>query len=122
MITQLFCWKRLRGFFCAVIPLLLISISVVPVNAYNPSILNFITTAINHHPKTLSLVRWAALLLCVAVWPYLAEKIGKRYNASPDQIALWKQERWRIGTWLILVELLVSENLIGNTIHLLGGT
>lgn len=120
--TKLFYWKRLRGLFRAVIPLLLLSVSVVLVNAYNPSLLNFITAAINHHPISLCLVRWGALFMLITTWPYLAEKIGNRYNATPDQITQWKQERWRIGIWLILFELLINENLIGNMIHLIGGT
>jgi hypothetical protein len=62
------------------------------------------------------------LILITVTWPCLAQKIGEYHQAPPDQVAQWRKEAWRIGAWLIIFELLVCDNLLTNTFHLLRGT
>lgn len=102
-------------------PLLLIGALCALVNIYDPACLNSITTAIKHHPMEYRLFRWGALCAFILCWPYIVLKIGQHRGVTLEQISHWRKETWRIGLWLIMIELLVCENLISKTIHLLGG-
>jgi len=83
--------------------------------------LNSITEMIKYHPIGYGLVRWGILCSFILCWPYIILKIGQHHKATSEQISHWRKETWRIGFWLILVELLVCENIVSKTIDLLKG-
>jgi hypothetical protein len=93
----------------------------VSANLYDPAFLNAITEMIKHHPMGYRLVRWGILCSFILCWPSIVIKIGQYRKATPAQISHWRKERWRISLWLLLIELVVCENLIGKTIELLKG-
>jgi hypothetical protein len=111
----------LRSFLRIGIPLLLIGITCIIINIYDPALLNSIIDAIRHHPTSYLLFRWGALISFILCWPLIVAKIGQHLEATPQQILQWRNEIWQIAVWLIVIEMLVCENLVGKVLHLLGG-
>ncbi len=114
-------WAGMKGFLRIGIPLLLMGITGIVIDIYDPAILNSIIETIQHHPINYLLFRWVVLISFVLCWPYIATKIGQQRNATAQQILCWRGEIWRIAFWLILIEIVICENLVGKSIHLLGG-
>jgi hypothetical protein len=92
----------------------------ITVNYFDPDIINFTANHINQHQYEYLIFRWIVLISFVLCFPYIIAVLGKRKNASVQQIIYWKNEFWRVAIWLILLELLVSENLGGRLIHIIG--
>lgn len=103
------------------IPLLLMGITCILINIYDPAFINSITEAIRHHPTSYLLFRWGVLISFVLCWPFIVAKIGQHLEATPQQILQWRNKIWQIAVWLIIIEMLVCENLVVKVIHLLGG-
>lgn len=65
-----------------------------------------------------ALLRWSLILLIIYCWPSLVNTISK-YATNPKACkSNWITERFRIGSWLVLFELLVCENIIEKLVHL----
>ncbi len=86
-----------------------------------PACFNSIIALTQYHCTSYLLFRWAVLCIFVLSWPSIVLKMGQRFKATPEQISYWRQERGRIALWLIMVELVVCDNLVFKTIHLLKG-
>jgi hypothetical protein len=114
-------WTGARRFLRIGIPLTLIGITGMLINIYDPAILDFTTKAIREHSTSYLLFRWGVICSFILCWPYLVTKFGHRWEAAPELILHWRNETWRIAFWLILIEIIVCENLIGKSIHLFGG-
>jgi hypothetical protein len=111
-----------RGLLRLTVPLLIIGISCTLMNIYDPALFDSITKSVSQHPSAFFLFRWGILFSLILIWPYFVLKMGRRFGATPEQILQWRKDTWRVGAWLIIVELLVCENLITKAIQLFGGS
>jgi hypothetical protein len=87
------------------------------IHFHDSTLLDSITEMIQHHPRGTALLRWGIIGAFILLWPALVRKIGQQYDAMPQQIAEWCKKRWQISLWLLLIELLVCENLVGKLMH-----
>jgi len=100
--------------------LFLMSGSIVLLHAINPAFFDSIMEKVHQHQALLCIIRWTILLIFITAWPYIILKTGHQQKVSGEKILYWQKEIWRIGIWLIIFELLICQNLISKTIHLLG--
>ncbi len=114
------CLTRGRSCLRIGLPLILFGSAYLFINIYDPEFMNSILELVHHHPRVFYLFRWGMLLSLLSLWPYIIHIIGRRWGATPEQIAQWRKETLRIGIWLIIFELLVCENLVSKTLHLIG--
>lgn len=101
------------------IPLLFVGFLCAFIHIHDPTLLKSITEATKHHSMEYRLLRCGILCSFILCWPYIILKIGQHRKATSEKILQWRKETWRMGLWLIMVELLVCEDLISKTIHLL---
>lgn len=97
-----------------------ISIACILINVHDLMFLNYIMEWMNHNFAQFCFFRLGIIFCFILFWSFLVKKIGKSCGATPEQIVQWKNERWRIGAWLLLFELCICENLITKIIHFLG--
>ncbi len=75
-------------------------------------LLNSTVLMINQHAALLFFMRWTIILIIFIAWPNIIEMIDRRRKISSEKMIYWKNERTKIVLWLILFELLISENII----------
>ena len=61
------------------------------------------------------LIAWRAVLFVslIGLWPRLINALAGRYGWSDAQRQYVSARRWRVVTWLIVIELVLVQNLIG---------
>lgn len=64
------------------------------------------------HP-ILSGIRLTLIALLAFCWPLLTRNIYRGTRRTPDEIARLDSLRWRIVFWLIVIELVLGQNLMG---------
>lgn len=57
-------------------------------------------------------IRWGGIAFIALIWPSLVKASEKIGHISRERSADLTAQRWRITTWLIVIELLVGQNLI----------
>jgi hypothetical protein len=68
---------------------------------------------IENYRLATTVVRLGAIALIALAWPKLVRASEQRGHISLDRSAELTGLRWRIVTWLLLIEILVGQNLIG---------
>lgn len=65
------------------------------------------------------LAAWRAALFIslVGLWPRLINALADRYGWSYAQRQHVCTQRWRVATWLIVIELVLVQNLIGKFVN-----
>jgi hypothetical protein len=65
------------------------------------------------------LAAWRAALFIslVGLWPRLINVLADRYGWSDAQRQHVCTQRWRVATWLIVIELVLVQNLIGKFVN-----
>ena len=65
------------------------------------------------------LVAWRAMLFVslIGLWPRLINGLADRYGWSDAQQRYVSTQRWRVATWLIVIELVLVQNLIGKVVN-----
>lgn len=66
-------------------------------------------------------IRWGVIGFIAMGWPVVVRVVQRRQRFSGEEIALLKSLRWRIAIWLVVIELLLGQNLIGQFIALAHG-
>jgi hypothetical protein len=67
------------------------------------------------------LATWRLLLLVslIGLWPRLVNALAERYKWTEVQRQRVSVQRWRVATWLIVIELVLVQNVIGKFVHVL---
>lgn len=67
------------------------------------------------------LAAWRLLFFVslIGLWPRLVHALAKRYAWSDAQQYRVAAQRWRVATWLIVIELVLVQNIIGKFVHTL---
>ena len=74
---------------------------------------------ISQHLGLFRFIRWNFLITFILFWPEWVVQVGIAMNAAPEKIVRWKVEVYRIAMWLIILELVFSENLVMRLINLI---
>ncbi|MDN3519021.1 histidine kinase [Aquisalimonas lutea] len=64
----------------------------------------------------LALWRWAAIALVAAAWPSIARWLAR--GRADDESERLVRFRWRITEWLIVLEIVLGQNLLGRLVDL----
>ena len=62
------------------------------------------------------------IALVVMVWPFLANGLHRWGRINEVQAATMLALRWRIMTWLVVIELVLGQNLLGQVFTVLQGS
>lgn len=67
------------------------------------------------------LAAWRLLLFAslIGLWPRLVNTLAERYAWSDAHRRRVAAQRWRVATWLIVIELVLVQNVIGKFVHVL---
>ena len=62
----------------------------------------------------LAFALWRAIifLLLIGLWPFWVEQLARRYAWSTDHQAFVRAQRWRVATWLIVLELVLVQGVL----------
>lgn len=65
------------------------------------------------------LAAWRAVLFAslLGLWPKLINALADRYGWNDAQRQYVSAQRWRVATWLIVIELVLVQNLIGKFVN-----
>lgn len=66
-------------------------------------------------------VRLFLIALVAMAWPFLTSSLHRWGRANEEQAATMLALRWRIVTWLVVIELVLGQNLLGQVLALLQG-
>ena len=109
--------KIIRTLMFGLVITLIISVPFLLMMSFRPEWINSFVATMHQHHWTFRLIRWSFIMLFIVIWPRLMSWLGKRRHATPETIATWQQERWRVGIWLVLFECLVGENMMSVVLH-----
>lgn len=65
------------------------------------------------------LVAWrtAMFVVLIGLWPRLINVLADRYGWNDAQRQNASTQRWRVAAWLIVIELVLVQNLIGKFVN-----
>ena len=65
------------------------------------------------------LAAWRTVLFVslIGLWPRLINALADYYGWSDAQRQYVSAQRWRVAVWLIVIELVLVQNLIGKFVH-----
>ena len=66
--------------------------------------------------------RLLLIALVVMLWPFLANGLHRWGRINEVQAATMLALRWRIMTWLLVIELVLGQNLLGQVFTVLQGS
>lgn len=61
--------------------------------------------------------RAAVFVVLIGLWPRLINALADRYGWNDAQRRYVSAQRWRVATWLIVIELVLVQNLIGKFVN-----
>jgi len=61
--------------------------------------------------------RTAMFVALIGLWPRLINALADRYGWNDAQRQHVCTQRWRVATWLIVIELVLVQNLIGKFVN-----
>lgn len=64
----------------------------------------------------LTIIRCGIYLLILGTWPYLMKLLAKHYQWSEEYLNHIIAQRYKIFIWLIILELLLAQNIIGKMV------
>lgn len=76
-----------------------------------------IATGIERARPWLTVWRAAAFVALIGLWPRLIHALADRYGWNDAQRQYVSAQRWRVAAWLVVIELVLVQNLIGKFIN-----
>jgi hypothetical protein len=61
------------------------------------------------------------IALVPLVWPFLTSRLHRWGRVDAAQVTKMLASRWRIITWLVVIELVLGQNLLGQVLAVLQG-
>lgn len=116
----------LRGrWFCilsVVAALAVIAVGLLLWQAMALSSLTTVSEVVTEAGPFLSGLRLALIGMLAVVWPRLASLAQSAGVDPPVNGARWMALRWRVAAWLLVIELILGQNLLGRFFHLTVGS
>jgi len=109
--------KSLKSLFWLSIILIICSIGLTTLSLhYSPVALQNWLDSMNIF---LTIIRCSAYVLILLSWPSLIRMIGKRYQWNNDYITHIIHQRYKLFTWLVILELVLAQNIVGHFIQII---
>jgi hypothetical protein len=89
--------------------MLLVAIPLILFESHQPGQLHSISQIISQHYWIFTGIRWCLLALFILFWPNLINNMATRQEWNTEKRWFWLQQRFRIGAWLILAEVMLCE-------------
>jgi hypothetical protein len=89
--------------------MLLIAIPIVLFESHQPGQLHSLSQIISQHYWIFTGIRWSLLVLFIGYWPHLINVLATRQKWNQEKSKFWQQQRFRIGTWLVLADIVLCE-------------
>ncbi|MEW8523850.1 MAG: hypothetical protein AB2552_12430 [Candidatus Thiodiazotropha endolucinida] len=67
-------------------------------------------------------IRLFVIALLVMAWPFLTSRLDRWGGIDKGQRDTLDNLRWRVVTWLVVIELVLGQNLLGQVLVLLQGS
>ena len=67
-------------------------------------------------------IRLLLIALVALTWPLVTQRLYRAGRIDAAQATTLKALRWRIVTWLMVIELVLGQNLLGQVLALLQGS
>ena len=67
-------------------------------------------------------IRLFMIALLAMAWPFLSSGLYRWGRIDEDQRDILDNLRWRVVTWLVVIELVLGQNLLGQVLALLQGS
>ena len=67
-------------------------------------------------------IRLFLITLVAVVWPFVTSNLHRWGRIDDVQITTMLALRWRIVTWLVVIELVLGQNLLGQVLAILQGS
>ena len=66
-------------------------------------------------------IRLLLIALVALAWPVVTQRLYRRGRIDAAQATTMRSLRWRLVTWLVVIELVLGQNLLGQVLALLQG-
>jgi hypothetical protein len=76
---------------------------------------------VEHLSRVAALIRLSLIVLVVGLWPQLIHWVCGRGGCSESRRVDLLAQRWRLLGWLLLIELLLGQRLIGRLLSAISG-
>ncbi len=100
---------------------LALTISTVLMQALQVSSVVAVQSVINSYTPYLAGLRFMVIGLIAYAWPKLIQYAQHSGRISKERGTELKSWRWRIVVWLLIIELLVGQNLVGRLLSTIDG-
>ena len=67
-------------------------------------------------------IRLVLIALVAMAWPVVTQRLYRRGRIDAAQATTLKALRWRLVTWLVVIELVLGQNLLGQVLALMQGS
>lgn len=67
-------------------------------------------------------IRLLLIALVTLAWPLVTQRLYRGGRIDAAQATVMKVLRWRLVTWLVVIELVLGQNLLGQVVALLQGS
>ena len=67
-------------------------------------------------------IRLFLITLVAVVWPFVTNNLHRWGRIDKAQVTTMLALRWRIITWLVVIELVLGQNLLGQVLAMLQGS
>ena len=67
-------------------------------------------------------IRLFLITLVAVVWPFVTSNLHRWGRINEAQATTIRAQRWRIVTWLMVIELVLGQNLLGQVLAVLQGS
>ena len=67
-------------------------------------------------------IRLFLIVLVAVAWPFVTNNLHRWGRIDESQATMMLALRWRIVTWLVVIELMLGQNLLGQVLTVLPGS
>ena len=86
------------------------------------SSVNDIQTRVNSMKPLFTGIRLFLIGLVAVAWPFVTNNLHRWGRIDKSQATMMLALRWRIVTWLVVIELMLGQNLLGQVLTVLPGS
>lgn len=67
-------------------------------------------------------IRWFLIILITVTWPTIINNLHRLKRIDEAQRVAMRGQRWRVMAWLVVIELMLGQNLLGQVLAVLQGS
>ncbi len=81
-----------------------------------------IQTRVNSMKPLFTGIRLSLIVLVTVSWPFVTNNLHRWGRIDESQATMMLALRWRIVTWLMVIEMVLGQNLLGQVLTVLPGS